>query len=123
TMSLQDTHAETVRLDTPELVRRLISHLGTTAVATLAGVRDRTLPNKWKRADGPTPRLEALRRLQDAHRAWVLIATAESDHTARAWFIGSNPMLDEDAPLIALRDDRRKEVLAAAQAFVAGTAD
>lgn len=117
------THADAVRTSTPELVRQLNSGLGPTLVATLAGVRDRKLPNKWAKADGPTPRDEALERLQMAHRVWGLIAAAENDSIARAWFIGRNPRLDETAPVMALREGRIAEVWHAAKAFVDGVDD
>jgi hypothetical protein len=44
----------------------------------------------------------------------------ESDHTIRAWFMGTNPQLDDESPLEAVREGRNREVLAAARAFVTG---
>ncbi|BDH55674.1 hypothetical protein [Tsukamurella sp. PLM1] len=117
------THTDAIRTGTPELVRQLNSHLGPTLVATLAGVRDRKLPHKWAKIDGPSPRPEALERLQMAHRVWGLIATSESDSIARAWFIGLNPRLGEVAPIMALRAGDSAAVWHAARAFVSGTDD
>ena len=114
-------HAETARMDVHELARQLTLHLGPTLVALLAGVRDRKLPTRWAKADGPQPRKDSERRLRTAHRAWLLLAAAETDHVARAWFIGTNPRLGETTPVEALRDDRDAEVMAAASAFVDGT--
>lgn len=114
-------HAQTTKLDAHELCRQLVSHLGPTLVATLANVRDQKLPHKWAQADGPVPRSESLRRLQAAHRAWAMISQSDSDHVARAWFIGANPRLNEEAPVMRLREGDVGAVLAAAKAFVAGT--
>jgi len=38
----------------------------------------------------------------------------------RSWFIGMNPQLDDRAPAEVLREDDLREVLAAAQAYLAG---
>ena len=46
------------------------------------------------------------------------MAEAEGEHVARMWFIGSNPWLDHDSPIDAIREDRFKEVAAAATAMV-----
>ena len=113
-----EVHGATARLDIHELVRQLNTHLGPTLVAALSGTRDRKLPIKWAKADGPTPGVDFQRRLQLAHRVWTQIAGAESDHVARSWFIGANPLLGEDTPLAALRQDRSAQVVAAATAFV-----
>jgi len=58
------------------------------------------------------------RRLQLAHRLWTLIAGRESDQVARSWFIAGNPLLDEDTPITAIREDRGKDVVAAVEAFI-----
>lgn len=111
-------YAATTRLDIHEVVRQLNTHLGPTLVAALAGTRDRKLPIRWAKLAGPTPGTDYQRRLQLAHRLWAMVAGAESDHVARSWFIGGNPLLEEDTPLTAIREDRRKQVVAAATAFV-----
>lgn len=114
-------HTRTVRLPSAELARQLVSHLGPTLVAAMANVRDRKLPHKWAHEGGPTPRPDALTRLQVAHRAWSTLATAEGDDIARAWFIGANPRLGEMPPYLAIREGEFNRVMAAAAAFVDGT--
>jgi hypothetical protein len=121
--TVSDSHAETTRLDIHEVARRLNSHLGATLVAILAGVKDPKLPHKWAKVDGTVPRAESYRRLLAAHRVWSDISNAESDSTARSWFIGANPRLGEVSPILALREGRDEDVLAAAKAFVEGTDD
>ena len=114
-------HTETMRLPVAELARQLVSHLGPTVVAVLAGVRDRKLPHKWASDHGPTPRNSSVQRLQVAHRAWAAVATAEGEEIARSWFIGANPRLDEKPPFVAINDGDFKPVMSAAAAFVDGT--
>jgi hypothetical protein len=118
--TIDDIFLETTRLDVHEMVRQLNSHLGPTLVATLANVNDRKLPGKWAQPGGVEPRPESLRRLQAAHRCWTTVSMRESDHVARAWFIGANPRLEEVPPVVALREGRVAEVLNAAQSFVEG---
>ncbi|MGE2835452.1 hypothetical protein [Mycobacterium sp. SMC-4] len=114
---------ETLKMDTHELVRQLNSHLGPTLVALLAGVRDKKLPHKWAKADGPTPRDEALARLIMAHRVWAKVSTAENDSIARTWFIGANPRLGEVSPALRLREGELSAVWDAAVAFADSTDD
>lgn len=123
TLAGTSVYAETTRLDTPELVRQLNSHLGPTLVAALANVRDRKLPHKWAKPDGPAPRHEAERRLRAAHRAWTTVSSSDGGNVARSWFIGANPRLGDESPVMCLREGRDKDVLAAARAFADGLDD
>src|SRR5215475_11978888 len=100
------THAEAARLDKHELARQLVVHLGPTLVAVLAGVKSRQMPHKWAQVDGPVPSPEAYKRLMAAHRIWTEISAAESDDTTRAWFIGANPRLGEEPPVMMLREGK-----------------
>jgi len=111
-------YTTTARLDIHEVARQLNAHLGPTLVAAAVGTPDRKLPIRWAKASGPTPGADYQRRLQVAHRLWTRVAGAEGDHVARSWFIAANPLLGEDTPLTAIREDRTKAVVAAAEAFV-----
>lgn len=118
--TIASTHAKTTKLGVHRLVAELNDGLGATLVAVLAGVRDRALPYKWAKSDGPVPGDESYRRLQAAHRAWTLIRGADDDYVARNWFVGANPRLEEQSPVMRLRDGDVRAVMAAAQAFVDG---
>jgi hypothetical protein len=59
--------------------------------------------------------------LYAAHAIWRALATAENEYVARAWFIGVNPRLDDCQPVMALRDGRIGQTIAAAKAFIDGT--
>jgi hypothetical protein len=116
-----DAHNKTIKLGIRDVVARLNSHLGATAVAALSDVRDSKLPYRWVNTDGPEPSAKSIERLQLAHRLWMVLADAEGDHVARSWFLGSNPMLGETSPVLALRAGNFEEVRTAAGAFVDGT--
>lgn len=118
---LVEAHTATTKMSLRAIVERLNRHLGATLVATLAGINDRKLPYRWAREGGSTPGTEAARRLTAAHRIWLQLADAESDDVARAWFVGENPFLDEQPPVLVLREGKTREVLRAAQAFTDGT--
>jgi len=111
-------HGTTTRMDVHEVARQLNAHLGATLIAAVAGTPDRKLPVRWAKSDGPHPGSDYERRLRLAHRLWSEIAAAEGDHVARAWFIGGNPLLEEDTPITAIREDRAKQVTAAKDAFL-----
>lgn len=109
--------------DIHEIVRELNAALGPSLVAGLSGSKDRRLPIRWAKADGPEPRSEAARRLTFAHRQWRLLAAADGEHVARQWFIGGNPQLSENTPITAIREDRHEDVADAVESFIAGPAD
>lgn len=116
-------HGRTIRMDIHDVVRELNASLGPTLVASLAGSKDRKLPNRWAKPDGPEPRDAAVNRLQCAHRAWAQLAAADGDHVARQWFIGGNPLLAERTPITAIREDQHEAVAQAVAAFIAGDVD
>lgn len=123
TLTPTTQHGRTMRMDIHDIVRELNAALGPTLVATLSGSKDRKLPIRWAKADGPEPRTDASRRLQFAHRQWTLLAAADGEHVARQWFIGGNPHLNENTPLTAIREDRHGDVAGAVESFIAGPAD
>lgn len=114
-------HDATARMGVREVVRQLNAYIGPTLVAATAGVKDRGLPTKWARDDGPRPRPTAETRLLKAHALFSTISHSEGNDVARAWMIGSNPMLDDDTPITAIREDRFKAVMGAATAFLDGS--
>jgi len=124
--AVNDTYTAVVVRDSMnihDIVRELNAALGPTLVAGIAGSKDRKLPSRWGKADGPEPRSEASKRLTFAHQKWLLLATVEGDDIARQWFIGGNPRLREDTPITAIREGRYGEVTDAVESFIAGTAN
>jgi hypothetical protein len=113
-----DQHAATARMDLHQVARELVDGLGPTLVAAMTGTKDRKLPSKWAKPDGPKPSPDFARRLQLAHRAWRMLEQAESEHVARQWFIGGNPILGEATPLTAIREDQGAAVIRAVSAFL-----
>lgn len=57
---------------------------------------------------------------QTATQIITQIATRESEAIARAWLIGMNPHLGDEAPLLAIADGRGDQAQAAAHAYLNG---
>jgi hypothetical protein len=93
--------------------------LGQKLVAFMAGVADAKSVGKWARGQR-RPRRETQERLRAAFNVFHLLQEQESPHTVRAWFVGLNPQLDDDSPARAISEDRLRDVLAAAKAYMAG---
>lgn len=117
----EDVYAETTKMDIHDLVRELNDKVGPTIVQTMAGTKDRTSPSRWAKPNGPTPNIDVQRRLRLGYRAWLTVARSEGDSVALAWLVGSNPRLNDELPLQYVVDERVKELLGAAEAFVGDT--
>jgi hypothetical protein len=100
----------------------LQEHLGQQLVAYLAGLRDVKTVGRWARGEAE-PRDLRLYRLQRAYVAAQLLVAAYGDRTARSWFVGSNPLLDDASPARVLREgsiELDARVPGAARAFLEG---
>ncbi|TQO19859.1 hypothetical protein FB472_1452 [Rhodoglobus vestalii] len=97
---------------------------------TLAGVLGRQLLGsivdksprsvlRWVNGE-TTPTSEDERRLRNAYQVYALLSSEEGDHTIRAWFMGMNPQLEDHSPAEALAEDRARDVMVAARAFING---
>ncbi len=116
-----EIYLDTTRMNIHDLVRELNEHVGPTVVQTIAGVKDRTSPYRWAKADGPEPRAEVEARLRLGYRVWRTLERAEGPSVALAWLMGANPRLDEDLPVLWIQQQRTREVIGAAEAFVSDT--
>jgi hypothetical protein len=119
TVASQHEIAHRALVNTPfqDIVKSLSESLGKSLVAYLAGVEAKTV-SRW--CDGSTARPAAEKRVMTAFQVVKLLGAQDCEHTVRAWFIGLNPQLGDVSPAQALRDDKLREVVIAAKAFVAG---
>jgi hypothetical protein len=108
----QAAHGFATRIDVAPLARSLQDVLGQRLVAVIAGVSDAKAVGKWARGER-SPHPEAERRLRDAFHLTQLLLPRESAETVRAWFIGMNPDLDDQAPALVLANDPHAVFLAA----------
>ncbi|SEB56642.1 hypothetical protein SAMN04489806_1125 [Paramicrobacterium humi] len=101
-----------------EITRRLNAGLGPTLVAGLAGAKDARISREWSKHDGPVPGPAEAKQLAFAYEQWRRVVEVEGEQVARLWFTGGNPWLGDYAPVTAIREDRFKQVNAAAQALI-----
>jgi len=112
-----DSHLQAMSLPITEVVARLLDLLDATTVAVIASVQETRAVHSWL-GDREPQRPQVLRfALQLA----AMIATTADADICKAWFHGSNPHLDDEVPMIMLRDrplpEIQRELLAAARLF------
>lgn len=108
----QAAHRLATRLAVPSLAGSLQDVLGQRLVAVIAGVSDAKAVGKWARSER-SPHPETEQRLRHAFHITQLLLQQESAETVRAWFIGMNPDLDDQAPALLLAEDPHAVLLAA----------
>jgi hypothetical protein len=107
-----------------EVVRRLVDLLGATTVAVIGGVKETRAVQQWMTGREP----QRPHVLRFALQIASMIATNASRDIAKAWFHGANPYIDDEVPMLLLRDRSLDSVqgrlLAATRSFAAreGTA-
>lgn len=104
-------------VDLKDVIAFLNEHLGSRLLALTVGVDHKTV-GRWLTDVNRTPRFETETRLRAAHQIFRLVQQVESSPTARAWFMGMNPQLEDNSPAEAIRDGNVRDAMAAARAFV-----
>ena len=117
TLNDTDSHANAMSLPINAVVSRLILLLGATTVATIGGVTETRAVAQW--TDGRLPQRPHILRF--ALQLAAMLGGEPETETIRAWFAGSNPYLDDQVPMLLLRDRPLSEIagpmMAAARAF------
>lgn len=119
TIASREAHRQTTESTIAQIAAYLEEVLGRKLVATLAGVQDSKAVGRWA-AGERSPRRAGEERLRVANQVFRLLLADESAHTIRAWFIGLNPQLDDESPVLAIQHGRFQEVMVAAKAYIAG---
>ena len=104
-----------MNLEIQDVVRRLVLGIGPTLTALVSGTRNREDVERWATV-GAEPDTEQTRRLYAAYEAFITIKDREGEDVARAWFLGTNPGL-EDTPVMALRKGYTDRVITVARGF------
>ena len=118
-LASREAHRQTTETSIEQITGYLEEVLGRKLVAALAGVADPKAVGRWA-AGERSPRAAAEERLRVAYQVFRLLLTEESKHTIRAWFIGLNPQLNDESPVMVIREGRFQEVMVAAKAYVSG---
>ncbi|MFF9727082.1 XRE family transcriptional regulator [Streptomyces gardneri] len=112
-------HQASMDAPIPEIAQFLQDTFSQRTVAFLAGIKDVKQVGRWCKEQN-APRYDSEIRLRTAYHVFRYVEERENRHVARAWMMGMNPQLDDDAPLQALADDRFKDVMAAARSYRQG---
>lgn len=110
-------HRNSIVVSQADLVEALTNKLGVKLVAYIVD-RDVSTISRWR--SGKDVGEAALLPLRITYQVVQMLEGEEADATIRAWFLGSNPQLDDLSPAEALHDGLNRETLAAARAFLAG---
>jgi len=103
-----------------EVLTYLQEHLGSGVAAYLSGAESPDVFSRWL-AGTERPPAPYERRLRPAFKAARSIVGVFDDETARQWFGGMNPSLEDDAPASVLRHGSPEQcdsVVSAAMEFV-----
>lgn len=91
-----------------EIVGYLAEHLSPPVTAYLSGIEDPRLVMQWAAGEA-CPSDLAGQRLRLAYEAVKYVVDAYGPKAAQAWFVGMNPLLDDDSPARVLRQGRSLE--------------
>lgn len=114
----RSAHRRAIEMTFADVARFLADVFGNNLTAYMAKVSSPDTVKSW--AGGQEPRHQSEARLRNAMQIFQLIREEESDHVARAWFIGLNPQLDNRSPAEAIREGQFGEAMEAARAFIVG---
>jgi hypothetical protein len=116
----EQIHRTALRQSTATIAASLQETVGQRLVAFAVGIRNPKLVGRWARAEH-APRQGHERVLRELFQiVSLLIESGESASTVRAWLIGSNPQLEDLAPIEVFHEGQIERVKRAAEAFVAG---
>jgi hypothetical protein len=113
-------HRKTVESSVADIAAFLQDAMGQKLVAFMVGVEDPKTIGRWAAEKRLPQDPAAEQKLRAAYQVFRLLATQESPHTVRAWFVGLNPQLDDESPAAAISEGRVRDVMVAAKAFLAG---
>ena len=118
---LTEAQKRSVRLPAREQARAAAVDLGGRLAAACLGLKDTRTLGSWARG-GTIKGLDAEHRLQVLYRVTTAVASAYTPAVAAAFWRGSNPLLDDRAPMLVLADgvpaDVEPALLRAAEALL-----
>lgn len=112
-------HEYAMSISIQAVVTHLVDLLGAPTVAVIGGVQETRAVQQWMTEREP----QRADQLRFALQLATMIAAASDRSIARAWFRGANPRLNDEMPMIILRDRPLEEsqgnLLQAARSFAA----
>jgi len=117
-----EAHRDSLMLPMPELLRTLISKIGTKLTTYVAGAHDTRMIEIW--IAGEQLPSDAETRLRFTYQIVMTLTIQDSPAVAQAWLLGVNPELGDRIPIRLLREGKLGQVAGpvggAARAFATG---
>ena len=119
TTYLEQAHRHAIRQEVRKIAQVLQETLGQKLTAYAVGVKDPKAIGRYAKGT-QEPREGTERRLRDVYQIVKLLSGVEAPATIRAWMIGMNPQLGDEAPIESLHQADNASVLHAADNFRTG---
>ncbi len=117
-----EAYRESLHLEVPELVGKLVEHIGRKLTAYVGGVKDVRAVDRW--INGGELYNDAEQRLRFTYKVVRMLAQREKSRIIQAWLIGLNPELGDRSPVKLLRegdlDTVAPAIMGAARSFLIG---
>lgn len=114
-------HRKAIQADLKTMASTLIDVLGRPIVAGIVGIRNPKTITRWATGDVASVRDRySEERLVATYQVIDLLLEEYEAETIRSFMLGMNPVIDDEAPAIALRDGNFKGAMAAARNFLNG---
>jgi len=109
-------HREAMQLPLSAIAEKLQEILGQQITAYAVGVQDPRAIGKYARGEVKKPRGGVDNRLRHLYVITQILTTRDTAETIRAWMLGANPLLEDQAPVELLHEENHKPVTRTAQA-------
>jgi len=117
---VQQAHRRAMEAPVANVVGFAQELLSRRVTAYIVGVKDAKTITRWANGDVAGIRdIGMERRLRLVYEIGQMLLERDTEQTVRAWFVSSNPYLDDISPIEAIHDGKASEVKAAAHAFAA----
>lgn len=116
-----ELHRKSVNADLETMASTLVKVMGRALIAGIVGIRNPKTISRWANGDVTSVRDRySEERLIATYQVVSLLQEEYGNDTIRAFMLGMNPVLNDEAPAIALRDGNFKGAMGAARNFMAG---
>lgn len=113
-------HQRSVRAPLVDVATSLQDLLSRRVTAYAVGVKDAKTINRWANGESDGIRdSDVERRLRATYEIANLLLEVDAPATVKAWFVSMNPLLDDHAPIEAIRNGQEREAMLAAREFIA----
>jgi hypothetical protein len=114
-----EAHRQSVEASLATIASVLQEVLSRRVTAYTVGVKDAKTVGRWASGEITEIRNPVVeRRLRDTYAIVELLLNVDAPQTIKAWFVGMNPELDDQAPSEVIREGKASEVMGAARVFV-----